>query len=391
MKQHKAQKKKKFMAKLDHINTITVLSLVTSSAKPLINLLFSLFLSFLRHLLSSLTTTKPPRKSAARDDVVAAADDAVLRHSSISRALSQTLYMVTEVPVSSRKYDPVRSLAEQIVENNSRRVNDSYRCDVLRDVNRYGLSEAFVRTLSRLERLVLERRGGDTCPGGLGDGKVVGWVVRAVRSVGEGVVDRLGGSSWGWGEEDEEVSRLDGGEKLAAELLWLADMMAACGVGAEAVRKWGEASELASVAHLAEPRLQSILVKITALLIKHAKELKTEETPNKKSSAQQQQQLQQSRKNMLVSWLPFLCQACNGAEAPALPTSEKIQVEKVIEESIETLLGEEEQEQVLSLWLHHFFSNPHSDWPNLQGCYARWCDRARNQYIARQPAKYNKL
>ncbi|KAK9162559.1 hypothetical protein Syun_003461 [Stephania yunnanensis] len=253
MKQHKAQKKKKkFMAKLDHINTITVLSLVTSSAKPLINLLFSLFLSFLRHLLSSLTTTKPPRKSAARDDVVTAADDAVLRHSSISRALSQTLYMVTEVPVSSRKYDPVRSLAEQIVENNSWRVNDSYRCDVLRDVNRYGLSEAFVRTLSRLERLVLERRGGDTCPGGLGDGK------------------------------DEEVSRLDGGEKLAAELVWLADMMAACGVGDEAVRKWGEASELASVAHLAEPRLQSILVKITGGATTHKARQRVKNSRNTK-------------------------------------------------------------------------------------------------------------
>ncbi|KAK9096313.1 hypothetical protein Sjap_021810 [Stephania japonica] len=290
--------------------------------------------------------------------------------------------MVTEVPVSSRKYDPVRSLAEKIVENNSGSEV------LLREVNRYGLSDAFARTLSRLERLVLKPGGGDTCPGG------VGWVVRAVQSVGEGVVDRMGGSSWGWREEEEgEVSRLGGaGDKLAAELLWLAEMMAACGVGAEAVWRWGEASGLACVAHLAEPRLQSILVKITALLIKHAKELKTEETPpNKKSSAQQQQLLPQSSKNMLLSWLPFLCQASNGAEAPALTTSEKTQVEKMIEESIETLLGEEEQEQVLRLWLHHFFSNPHSDWPNLQGCYTRWCDRARNQFIARQSATYNKL
>ncbi|KAL4272468.1 hypothetical protein GQ457_01G047770 [Hibiscus cannabinus] len=50
------------------------------------------------------------------------------------------------------------------------------------------------------------------------------------------------------------------------------------------------------------------------------------------------------------------------------------------EETVETL-EHEEQEQVLSLWLHHFAYYPSSDWPNLHASYSRWCTDSRRLLI----------
>lgn len=89
----------------------------------------------------------------------------------------------------------------------------------------------------------------------------------------------------------------------------------------------------------------------------------------------------QVKLKMLQSWLPLLCRASNGTDAPVLSISERRELERVLEETIEGLEQDEEQEQVLSLWLHHFTHCPSSDWPNLHTCYVRWCNASRKQLL----------
>ncbi|XP_054800478.1 uncharacterized protein LOC129304738 [Prosopis cineraria] len=263
--------------------------------------------------------------------------------SGIARALSQLLSIVTDIPVSSRKYEVVRSLAERIIEENHQEGND-----VLREVNRSVLSLAFERTLSRLEAAVVE--------------VLVEPVMKAVRTV-RAVHSRLR-ARW-------EANRWDviSAEKLAAELLWLAQKLAACGSGDEAVTQWAAASNLAWVALTAEPRLQGSMVKVTALLFMEANKTELNKVTKLK---------------MMQTWLPFLCRAGNGTDAPVLSLSERSDLEKVLEETIEELEDEEDQEHVLFLWLHHFTHSSSSDWPNLHGCYARWCSASRRQLMLLQ-------
>lgn len=81
--------------------------------------------------------------------------------------------------------------------------------------------------------------------------------------------------------------------------------------------------------------------------------------------------------SMLTSWLPLLCRASNGADAPILSSGERAEMVSVLEEMIEKLSWEQ-QEEVLALWLHHFTCCPDSDWPNLEACYTRWYSKSRD-------------
>ncbi|XP_022744453.1 uncharacterized protein LOC111295280 [Durio zibethinus] len=196
-------------------------------------------------------------------------------------------------------------------------------------------------------------------------------VLRTVRSVRGGVWTKVGR-----GREDVNRSG-NSAEKLAAELLWLAQKLSACGFVEEAVDQWASASNLAWLSLSAEPRLQGSLVKVSAFLFKQAKDMGFEvemtEEGNKESH-------RQTKMNMLTSWLPLLCRASNGTDVPMLRTSERGELEKVLEVTIEKL-EQEEQEQVLSLWLHHFTYCPSSDWPNLLASYVRWCTTSRKLLI----------
>ncbi|KAI9176939.1 hypothetical protein LWI28_008918 [Acer negundo] len=289
--------------------------------------------------------------------------------SGISRALSQLLSIVGDIPVNSPKYQIVRSLAERLIDDNHRENVQS-----LHEINRVVLSAAFSRTLGRLEAAVVEL--GRDQVGDYGGGVFWGYgpvqyglnrVFRVLRSVWEGVV--------GLGKDRQDVMNRPcerSAQKLAAELLWLAQKMSACGFGDEAVGKWASASNLAWLALSAEPRLQGSLVKVSAFLFNEAKELGVKETEEGK-----REQQRRTKVKMLLSWLPLLCRASNGVDVPVLSISEKTELEKVLEESIETMEEEEEQEQVLSLWLHHFTYCPSSDWPNLHSSYARWYTASR--------------
>uniref|UniRef100_A0A803Q938 Uncharacterized protein n=1 Tax=Cannabis sativa TaxID=3483 RepID=A0A803Q938_CANSA len=178
----------------------------------------------------------------------------------IGRALSQLLSIMSEIPVSSRKYEVVRSLAEKIIEDNRREVSPA-----LREVNRTVLSAAFSRTLGQLELDMVEKGvvGPEvSAESGNGPGPVdypLYKVLRVVRSVGDLAWTKVGG-----GRAREGGSRSGrSAEKLAAELVWLTEKMVACGFPEEAVRRWASASRLAWLAISAEPRLQCSLVKLS--------------------------------------------------------------------------------------------------------------------------------
>ncbi|KAF4373710.1 hypothetical protein G4B88_030053 [Cannabis sativa] len=287
----------------------------------------------------------------------------------IGRALSQLLSIMSEIPVSSRKYEVVRSLAEKIIEDNRREVSPA-----LREVNRTVLSAAFSRTLGQLELDMVEKGvvGPEvSAESGNGPGPVdypLYKVLRVVRSVGDLAWTKVGG-----GRAREGGSRSGrSAEKLAAELVWLTEKMVACGFPEEAVRRWASASRLAWLAISAEPRLQCSLVKLSAFLFNESKNMR-----EKDESEYEKEQLKLMKIQMLQSWLPLLCRASNGTEAPVLSSSGRAEVERVLEEMIERL-DEEHQEKVLTLWLHHFTSCPSSEWPNLHASYIRWCDSARN-------------
>lgn len=75
--------------------------------------------------------------------------------------------------------------------------------------------------------------------------------------------------------------------------------------------------------------------------------------------------------SMLRTWLPLLCRASNGIDAPILNSSERAEMARVLDEMIQKL-DWEQQEEILALWLHHFTSCPDSDWPNLESSFTRW-------------------
>ncbi|KAK9007809.1 hypothetical protein V6N11_074726 [Hibiscus sabdariffa] len=339
-------------------------------------LLISSFLFFLR-LLSFLFAPDLPPKSQPRFSTFSTlksndrlAVTSGVEDSGIARALSQVLSIVNDIPVGSRKYAIVRSLAERLIEENRR--EDAHG---LREVNRAVLCSAFSRTLCYLEAAMVELRRDRVGSGSAPVQYLVKRVLRAVGSVGDGVWGREGSGN-GNGREDVNRSG-NSAEKLAAELLWLAEKMVACGFGEEAVERWASASNLASLSLLAEPRLQGSLVKVSAFLFKQAREVElwAEETGEGYEASQRQTTMK-----MLMSWLPLLCRASNGTDAPVLDIGERLELEKVLEETVESL-EHEEQEQVLSLWLHHFAYCPSSDWPNLHASYSRWCTDSRRLLI----------
>ncbi|CAN0872327.1 hypothetical protein LINGRAHAP2_LOCUS10086 [Linum grandiflorum] len=286
---------------------------------------------------------------------------------SIARALTQLLTIANEIPVSSRKYEIVRSLAEKMIDDNHRE-----NVQALHEINRTVLSAAFTRSLAQLEAAFVQLGFENSGNGGAGQVVLnkVNRVLKSVRSIGYG--------SWGLtgGKEKDDVEQSNcAAEKVAAELLWLAQKLMACGCVEEAVSKWAMASKLAWLSLSAEPRLQGSLVKVSAFLFKHAKELGVDE-----KEVSQKVQWRRTKLGMLVSWLPLLCRATTGVDVPVLSREERAELEKVLEEMVE-MVEVEEKEKVLFLWLQHFTHSPASDWPNLHSSYSRWCNASRRLLV----------
>ncbi|KAG7539149.1 hypothetical protein ISN44_As13g028200 [Arabidopsis suecica] len=323
--------------------------------------LVTCFLFFLRSLPSVVSFANPNSKKKKTKNKMLVISDC--EESGIGRAIWQLLSAMNEIPVSSRKYQVVRSLAERLIDE-----NHGENSIALFDLNRRVLNASFRTTLSRLEAAV-ERNSnrrdiGEPVRRGLNR------VVRAaVRAVGDGFI--------GWGGEETADQTAETSEKLAAELLWLAEKMAVYGFVDEAVEKWASASNLASLALSSEPRLQCSLVQISALLFKEAKDIK-----EGREEEGEEAKLREIKKKMLISWIPLLCRASNGADKPVLRSAERADLEKVLEKMISEL-NEEEQERVLSLWLHHYTHCSSSDWPDLNDSYVRWCHSSRQLLLLR--------
>ncbi|XP_010937432.1 uncharacterized protein [Elaeis guineensis] len=300
------------------------------------------FLLFLLSHLPSFSSSSHPTATAAAPGGTTAAD----------RALAHVLSTVSRVPVASRKYELVRSLADRLLDDNLR----LGAATGLDELNRAALSSAFSRTLQHLEAATAAAVSASFAADRSLD-MIIGVVRSAIRRFAvaeEG--DVVGGSA----------------EKLAAEALWLGQKMAECGAAPDAVARWGEAAELGRVALYAEPRLQVALARVSAFLLKHANSTQMEEWKGEGEDGS----IAHYRMAMLTSWLPLLCRASNGVGTPILSSGERVEMVRVLEEIIEKLSWEQ-QEEVLALWLHHFTSCPDSDWPNLVSCYTRWYSESR--------------
>ncbi|KAH0731978.1 hypothetical protein KY289_003166 [Solanum tuberosum] len=336
--------------------------------------LISAFLFFLRLLPSLFPSLNPSGENYGyplkpkKGEIYSPAAASGGARSGISRALTQVLSIVNDIPVSSRKYEVVRSLAERLIDENLLEGNKA-----LREVNCAALSAAFTRTLSQLESAMVAEEGGGgsglVSGGGRDGGDYVGKLSRGLRAI-----RYYGDVVWQRGRARNQMSQFGcSAEKLAAELLWLAQKMEACGCVDEAVYMWASASHVAWLALSAEPRLQGSLVKVSAFLFKQSREIGKIAEDEESTK----EHLRRTNMNMLMSWLPLLCRASNGTDTPVLSISERAELERILEQIIGTLEQEEEQEKVLSLWLHHFTYCPSSDWPNLHDCYTRWCTASR--------------
>ncbi|KAL5992442.1 hypothetical protein ACLOJK_013360 [Asimina triloba] len=216
--------------------------------------LYSIFF-FLRILLSRFPPPSSYSSAAARLKNPES-QPAQICDSAIARALSQMLAIMNSIHVGSRKYELVRALAERVMDENVREGSA--------DINRVVLSSAFSRTMGRLEEAISARgvavrsRGGSRELVKLADGQVS----RALGAVRKLWVMAGPGAGEGSREGDGGEGAFSA-EKLAAELLWLAQKMAESGAAEEAVYRWGSASGLAAMAIGAEPRLQGALVKVS--------------------------------------------------------------------------------------------------------------------------------
>lgn len=146
------------------------------------------------------------------------------------------LSVVSLLPVSSRKYEIVRSLADRLLDEN-------LRFDA--ELNQSVLADAFSQTVGRLEATVASDEWG-----------LVGAAVKKgmKRWWPAVMVSNMAG-----------VEAFDGAkaEKLASELVWIGEKMAACGAVGEAVVRWGAATGLGHRAVAADARLQVALVRVT--------------------------------------------------------------------------------------------------------------------------------
>ncbi|KAG1366523.1 hypothetical protein COCNU_13G003130 [Cocos nucifera] len=168
-----------------------------------------------------------------------------------ARALAHVLYLVARIPVASRKYELVRSLAERFLDDNLR-LGAAAGLD---ELNRDALSAAFCRTLRLLEAATAAAVSAAS-PADRSLDVIFGAFKSGMRRFAAAASV----------PEEEDVVGVGGGEsaeKLAAEALWLAQKMAQSGAAGEAVARWGAAARVGRLALSAEPRLQVVFVRVS--------------------------------------------------------------------------------------------------------------------------------
>ncbi|KAL0539240.1 hypothetical protein IC582_023423 [Cucumis melo] len=293
----------------------------------------------------------------------------------LTRALSQILAILNEMPASCQKYQFTMAMAEKIMEENAR----SGQIELLQ-VNRAALSAAFARTSSFLyDSLHRTRQTEQRIRAGTWPSRIIAalpfsayvtpylkFLDLAVSAVGAIVpkAEPLNGRRSERGIVEGEYGGEVVAEKLGQELVWMAEKLGEYGAADEAMVQWSFAGGLASASVACNPRIQWCFVKISAMLFKEltSKEMEKMVRPEVKF-------------RMLSLWLPLLCHARNGFTFPALMRFEKDETERAVNHIIGTL-SPIDQELILTNWLQDYAISA-SEWPNLQPSYDRWCNSTR--------------
>ncbi|KAG6476040.1 helicase SRCAP-like [Zingiber officinale] len=297
----------------------------------------------------SLEPTPSPADSASTKPLPPSADS-----TSAGRALSLVLSAVSSAPIVCRKYNLVRSLADQILNRNL-----GSGVEELLELNRAALAVAFARTIALLE-VAIET---EVC---LASGLWPSWAVQAT--------DEQRGAS---------------AEKLAAETMWLGQKMAESRAASKAVTMWGSMVRLPVLAISVKPSLRNLIVRVGEFMFTliHSEELEGNSTS--------------SRLAMLKAWLPLLCQlgkepdtvrilqtmiekfphkeqddilslAMLKAWLPLLcQLGKKADAVRLLERKIKKFTHEG-QGDILSLWLRHYTSCSDFNCLNLENSYMRW-------------------
>ncbi|KAH7521120.1 hypothetical protein JRO89_XSUnG0110000 [Xanthoceras sorbifolium] len=288
----------------------------------------------------------------------------------LGRALTHILALVNEMPATSTKYQFLMAMADRIMEGNARDDHEE-----LLQVNRTALSSAFARTSNLLYRSLQSRQSQEDS---------TAWPTRAIKALPLGsyiapylkgfgycvnlvmsLVDR--GYSGGLQKrrevdaEDEEDGEIMA-EKLAQELLWITNKLRLYGDVEQALFHWSFSSALASLSLTANPRVQGLILKISAILFG--------DVYRENNGVSREVKFR-----LIVLWLPLFCHASNGVAYPVLTSFEKVEIERAMDEIIATLPAAD-QEIILTNWLQDFTVSA-SEWPNLQISYDRWCQSAR--------------
>ncbi|KAL2607745.1 hypothetical protein R1flu_026318 [Riccia fluitans] len=293
--------------------------------------------------------------------------------SGMVQALLQILALVNELPASSMKYNFARNLAEQILAENARH-GQGFEC-----VNRMALSAGFQRTLGILHGTLAgvhrEQEVETVC-------SLPMKVIRMLSSAGMALplpapfshmrmtlFGGLVGSIMQSGDQVYQSSRVvydDNrsmmSEKLAQELLWLAQKLSEYSALEEGIIQWSSSNLLATMAVSSSPRVQRSLVRLSALLIDGMMSGKVEVS-------------RETKFKMLLHWIPLFCTATHGVDGVIFNNSEKAEAQETLDQAIRSL-PESDQEVLLAIWLQEYAMSL-SDWPNLQNCYYNWCHTVR--------------
>ncbi|XP_077247128.1 BTB/POZ domain-containing protein At5g60050-like [Tasmannia lanceolata] len=284
----------------------------------------------------------------------------------IGRALSHIFKLLNEIPATSMKYQFAVGMADRIVDENLREGDES-----LREINRTALSDAFARTSKLLYHTLQAmqqggRREAATWPASLFQVLPLGSHLLSYFKSILGLFPFTTNSKQNQLAIAGEVTGVAGdsvmAEKLAHELVWITSKLSFCSAVEEAVVQWSFASGLSSLSLTAHPRVQSSIVKISAILLREVAQGEFEAS-------------RQVKFRLLILWLPLFCYASNGLTYPVMTGSEKDEMERVMEDVILSL-PPSDQEVILANWLQDFTISS-SDWPNLQRCYDKWCRSSR--------------
>jgi hypothetical protein len=292
---------------------------------------------------------------------------------------AQLLELLNRVPASSSKYEFLLSLTDKVIEENKIH-GVGYK-----SVTRTALGVGFARTINRLGRsLEGQRHQGLWLWRFLPSSDVllpkIGFPAPLVKlqSIARNMLitfspwplltptNRILGIDYDSSSSSSSASCANTtdsemAEKLAQELLWMAQKLLDCGAMEEAVQQWSSVPTLAELSLCASPRVQKSLVRLSALLCREL--------------AGESQVSHGVRLKLVLLWLPLLCNATHGGDGPIFTSLEKTDAERLLESAI-LCMSVSDQELILSTWLQEYALSQ-SDWPNLQNCYNVWRQETR--------------